>query len=146
MAYDAAAELFYSRVDKKSEEECWPWKGALNSSGYGTFRLNGLKMGAHAASWLIYRGDKDKKLIVLHKCDNRACVNPAHLYLGTYSDNNSDRASRKPNEQGGHTSPITIEERIRIKELRSSGLSLREITAKVGYVPSTIYKITKGGL
>lgn len=56
---------------------------------------------AHRVSWQIHFGPIPKGKLVLHKCDNKRCVNPNHLYLGTQGDNNYDRAIRNPNNQGG---------------------------------------------
>lgn len=73
---------------------CWLWKGSRNGRGYGEIYVHGKKEMAHRASWLIHRGVIPDGLYVLHRCDCPPCVNPAHLFLGTNSDNMLDAAAR----------------------------------------------------
>jgi hypothetical protein len=81
---------FWHNVDKKNHDECWFWKGGTYSNGYGRISYNNKQVGAHRISYLIHNGSLDENLLVLHKCNNRLCVNPNHLYQGTYHDNMMD--------------------------------------------------------
>jgi hypothetical protein len=95
-------ERFWSKVDKKSSEECWEWLANRKDNGYGNFYYLDKCIGAHVVSWALSnnRGISEivnnRKLIVCHKCDNPSCCNPNHLYLGSYSDNRRDAGNRHP--------------------------------------------------
>lgn len=86
------AERFWDCVDRKSLNECWPWKHALNSKGYGCIRFNGRRSNASRIAYYLAYGEIPPNLCVCHKCDNPPCCNPNHLFLGTLADNLRDAA------------------------------------------------------
>jgi hypothetical protein len=94
---------------------CWLWEGVETRHGYGQIRHNGPKIMAHRASWLIHRGEIPPGLLVLHKCDTPACVNPDHLFLGTALDNGRDRvkkgrsAAHKRSGEKSHLAKLTAD-------------------------------------
>lgn len=80
-------DKFWEKVNKTSG--CWIWIGATRS-GYGAFKQNGKIYAAHRASYEFFFGVISGGKFVCHHCDNPSCINPAHLFLGTSSDNMID--------------------------------------------------------
>jgi len=81
-------ERFFGRT--KWVGECLEWQGGLLPNGYGTTTWNMEKISTHRLAWRLANGSIPKGLMVLHKCNNKKCVNHKHLYLGTASDNMKD--------------------------------------------------------
>lgn len=97
----ALAARFWSKVDIKSESECWPWLGDFGTRGYGQINIDGKNVGAHRVAFWLATGEDIVGFIVRHfVCDNPPCCNPAHLKRGTQKDNVQD-AIRK----GRHVHP-----------------------------------------
>jgi hypothetical protein len=87
------AERFWSRVDQRSENECWPWKGAVDENGYGNMHVEGRHRRSHQVAWALAKG-RQPMLDILHSCDYPACCNPKHLREGTEKDNVADMVAR----------------------------------------------------
>lgn len=86
-------ERFWFHVDKSAgPEACWIWKGSTKSSGYGSFAYPWNRMNpAHRFAFELEHGVRVPRThVVMHKCDNPPCVNPAHLEVGTHSENFED--------------------------------------------------------
>ena len=88
---------FRYRVEKhtkKSKRGCWRWIGPRDPLGYGRVSYWGKAGYTHHAAWILANGSIPEGKHVLHKCDNRGCINPKHLYIGTHQDNINDRELR----------------------------------------------------
>lgn len=84
---------FWSSVDVKQGADCWPWKGRVDQKGYGT--STGTTTTAHRIAYVLGNGaDIPPGKIILHKCDNPVCCNPAHLQAGTYRENYLDMVTK----------------------------------------------------
>lgn len=91
--------LFLAKL--KFSDKCWEWSAQIDNKGYGKFNSTPLKeQRAHRASYKLFNGDVDDGKVIRHRCDNRSCVNPFHLEIGTHVDNVSDREKRKRTAYG----------------------------------------------
>lgn len=140
---------FWSRVDKRGEDECWNWTGkAHHAFGYGVLTIGGKYVSSHRRAYELSYGPIPPKMSVLHKCDNPQCCNPTHLYLGTEADNARDRKlhHRNANRHGSKNPQAKLlESQIpTIRRLASSGLSNRKIAGQFGVSHSAINCIVRG--
>lgn len=138
---------FWSKVDVRGPEDCWPWLGGLNSHGYGAFWYEGETIGAHRFSLAVKEGALPKSLWALHRCDNRACVNPRHLFAGTCDDNVQDmimkgRAADLKGERNG-AAKLTPEQVGFIRSMKGV-LSQRELGEMFGINQQSVSKIHRG--
>ena len=99
------ADRFWSFVERRSKDECWPWLSGT-SEGYGLFTFDGESERAHRVAFAIAGGSFSDGPHVLHSCDNRPCCNPAHLRSGTQADNVRDMVSRNRASRGGAHSAV----------------------------------------
>lgn len=88
-------EKYAHRIDKQPGDGCWNWTGQTYMSGYGLVAANGTNYRAHRLAWEHENGPIGSPAIfVMHRCDNKQCVRPSHLFLGDHRANMADAASK----------------------------------------------------
>jgi hypothetical protein len=138
-------DRFWSKVQKT--DTCWLWTGGKDSCGYGAIKDSDKKqMSAHRLSWEIHNGCTPAGL-VLHTCDNPACVNPLHLYVGTHEQNMRDkvlrdRTARNRGMRAGRACHLTetLVRAIRTRYVRG-GISQAALGREFGVAQSTVMRI-----
>jgi len=144
-----AKQRLFAKV-KNGPSGCIEWAGHKTPNGYGV--IGGLdvykKVSTHRLSYEIHFGPVPKGMHVCHKCDNRACINPDHLFLGSASENMQDmyRKGRQPNFKGERHPGAKLSEAdvLRIKELLATGIVNRRIAEMFKVSPTTICTINTG--
>ena len=147
-------QKFFPYVQKT--EECWIWSGSRFESGYGRLFVGGKSVRAHRVSWVLNRGPIPKGILVLHKCDNRPCVNPDHLFLGTPQDNMDDMMAKGRGISGmkihperacrgemAHRAKLTASKVVEIRALREQGVIYEKIAKKYGVTKRAIICVVK---
>lgn len=155
---EAVSGRFWTKVEKIPFHSCWEWNGGRYTSGYGAFTLHqstgrpgeracGNEY-AHRVSWLLQRGPIKDGLHVLHKCDNRTCVNPDHLFLGTNTDNVRDMRAKGRTRMFGTLMPkgkglkLTADQVREIRTARADGASLSVLAIRYGVAKAAISAIS----
>jgi hypothetical protein len=141
-------EQIFARYVRKTDT-CWWWTGGTSSAGYGAINVSEPKRrirATHRVSYEMHIGQIPAGMFVCHRCDNRACVNPAHLFAGTQADNSADMVakSRQGNSKKGRpgqTNPaakLTVDQVVAIRNSDEIGTNL---AARLNVSKTTISRI-----
>lgn len=125
---------------------CWTWIGVKTPGGYGRLKHQGKQIAAHRVSWMIHNGPVPDGMFVLHRCDNRPCVRPEHLFLGTKADNNIDmldKGRHDPNRgESNGQSKLTSALVLALRADRGTGLyTQQQLAIKYGVRQSAVNNI-----
>ncbi len=134
---------FWAKVNKT--KGCWEWTASCNiESGYGQiqWKRDGERtvLTAHVASWLINKGPIPRGLCVLHVCDNRKCVRPEHLFLGTLADNNADMKAKDRHARGSRMAHAKLSD-TQVLAIRDDKRQLVDIADEYGMCIASISMI-----
>lgn len=148
------SDRFWSKVHPEALSGCWLWHGGVNEHGYGIFGRGRRKDGvikAHRHAYQLTKGPIPDGLVVRHRCDVPACVNPEHLELGTQKDNARDsiergRAVKPPVRRGrDNVNGKLDEDAVRsIRRERAAGTSLETLAKRYGVGISSISRVALG--
>lgn len=144
-------ERLLNNIDANPINDCWKWNKCISSSGYGQIRINYKIRQAHRVSAMIFKNfDINSNLDVLHHCDNKLCINPKHLFIGTQKDNMKDCIKKgrhkRPNYYGEQhaNAKLTIKQVQNIrKEYIPHIISTRKLAIKYGVSNVQIGNIIK---
>lgn len=140
---------------RRAESGCWEWMASRFGNGYGRFRLAGRTLAAHRVAYELAVGEIPAGMLICHRCDNRGCVNPGHLFVGTYADNAQDMIrkgrhwivadpGRRATGGSAHLAKLSTEQVEEIFKLRARGLAQRAIGNLVGTTQGHVSRILAG--
>lgn len=144
---------FWSNVDKRGTDECWPWMAGRFLEGYGQFRVWKKHIKAHRFSYEITIGPIGKGLLACHTCDNPPCCNPKHIFVGTHADNARDMTAKGRGYKGprpsfpGELNPaakLTFEKVEEIRRLHQHGMSQKRLAQQFLMSQSQVGNIIRG--
>lgn len=153
--YMTLTERVLAGVIRESPTECWLWDGKRKAKGYGVLHYEKREVMAHRVMWEISFGAIPHGACVLHQCDNPPCCNPAHLFLGTITDNNRDMvakgrharqgSNRKPSEWARGTqivsSKLAPESVIEMRRRLADGEKLTAVARAFSVHKATVWAI-----
>lgn len=132
-------DRFWSKVDKSGD--CWEWQASRFDTGYGCIWVDGRAQKAHRIAWTLTNGPIAPSVRILHRCDNRPCCRPDHLFAGSMADNTADMVRKGRHNRHGRT--ILTPEQVRSIRTRyaAGGATLKDLGAehKVSWV--AIWKV-----
>lgn len=150
LSFNVMSPDFWEHVDRSGgPSSCWPWKHGLDSNGYGSITRKPRVYSTHRVAYTLAVGPIPDGIYVLHRCDNRPCCNPDHLFLGSHADNMADMKSKgrgRSGNKGGaaaHNKKLT---QLQVDEIRRRypGESQPALGREFGVSASQISRIVTG--
>ena len=119
---------------------CWIWMGGTYTDGYGAVNFMGRTDRAHRVSYRVFKGAIPNELLVCHSCDQPLCVNPEHLFLGTYADNMADMRRKNRSPRGSSMNNTLINDDIAMSIFIASGSNV-DIAKDFSVSKTTVWRI-----
>jgi hypothetical protein len=119
--------------------KCWEWDRTLNKGGYGTIKIARRTRSVHRIMFELLIGEIPNGMFVCHRCDNRKCINPSHLFLGTAADNQRDAAVKNRMHH-----KLAVEEVLEIRRLYLEGFTQVELARMFHVTQGQISRIIRG--
>lgn len=140
---DVRLDRFWSNVARGDEDECWEWRALRDAHGYGRAKIMGRTYRAHRLALAF--ATRSEPTVVLHRCDNPPCCNPAHLVGGTQADNMRDMAAKGRAARGERRwrASLTREVVLEARRLHADGQTIRSIAQQFGVDEGAIGRVTR---
>jgi hypothetical protein len=138
---------FWANIRIREPEECWEWQASTVGEGYGSFSWESKNVYAHRFAWSLVNGPIPSGMFICHKCDNRLCCNPNHLFLGTQQDNMQDKMNKGRAPAGeNHVSAKLTEEQVAIirSEYATGTVLQKDLAKRYNVGTQQISKICRG--
>lgn len=146
-------ERFWSKVDRSGgPDACWPWTARIGAGGYGSFAFDHTHpRGAHRVAFELTHGPipaedpGSARIFVLHRCDNRPCCNPAHLFIGTHDENMADMVAKGRQAVGERSGQarLTADEVLAIRKMVADGATYRQAAERFGVSTPCVGEIAR---
>lgn len=138
-----ADRWLWGNITQTSDGSCWLWGGTPHHSGYGTVKWNGIQTTPHRVAYILTYGLPRKD--VLHRCGNRLCCNPSHLYDGDDIQNAADRkAHGRTHQPVGEANSMAKLTRAQVDEIRASKDPISTLVERYGVSKSHVYRLRRG--
>lgn len=136
----------WNRANRQHPDDCWEWMGHIGRTGYGILKHEGRPQLAHRLVFQLAGRDLPPDMCACHTCDNRKCINPNHLFVGSSTDNNRDRDSKGRQAKGerGGRAKLTEKQVIEIRQRQSNGEKIASLSREFGVSWAAIKFVVNG--